>query len=98
MEKNKDKDKDKDNIRRSLRECEPYFIEFELIPQIYFNDNDNEEKTNYWVFFYYFVRKLSYLAIGVRLGYEDNTIHYKLKNILKANKTIIQHFIAQHST
>ena len=91
-----EKNKENISIRRSLRECEPYFIEFELIPQIYFNDNDNEEKTNYWVFFYYFVRKLSYLAIGVRLGYRENTIHYKLKNILKANKTIIQNFIAQH--
>lgn len=84
------------NIRRSLRECEPYFIEFELIPKIYFNDDNDKEKTNYWIFFYYFVRKLSYLAIGIRLGYEANTIHYKLKNILKANKNIIQNFITQH--
>lgn len=83
----------KNNIRRSLRECEPYFIEYNLLPRLYLKED--EEKTEYWIFFYYFIRRLSYQAIGVRLGYTYNTVYYKLINILKTNKTIIEEFITQ---
>ena len=82
-------------IRKLLRDCEPYFIEYDLLPKLYLKDD--EEQTEYWIFFYYFVRKLNYDAIGFRLGYKYNTIFYKLQNILKANKTIIEEFITLHS-
>ena len=83
-------------IRQSLRNCEPYFIEYDLLSKLYLKED--EEKTEYWIFFYYFVRRLNYEAIGVRLGYTYNTVYYKLNNILKANKTIIEEFITQRQS
>ena len=86
----------KNNIRRSLRNCEPYFIQYDLLPKLYLIED--EEQVEYWIFFYYFVRKLNYDAIGIRLGFQGNTIYYRLQKILKSNKTIIEEFITQHLT
>lgn len=83
------------NIRQNLRECEPYRIQFELLPKIYFKEDIKE--IEYWIFFYYFVRKLNYRAIGVRLGFDHSTIAYKLIKILKSNNTLITTFIHQQN-
>ena len=78
-------------LRKRLKECEPYFIEHELLPRLYLKEDIKE--TEYWVFFYHFIRKLNYRAIGVRLSYDHSTIAYKINNILKTNNTIIEEFI-----
>ena len=83
-------------LRNKLRECEPYFIEYNLLPKLYFRE-DNQE-TEYWIFFYYFIRKLNYRAIGVRLGYDHSTIAYKMNRILQTNNTIIEEFIFQQNS
>lgn len=54
-------------IRLKLKKCQPYFIEHDLLPKIYFKEDKNN--TEYWIFFYSFIRRLSDEAIGARLGY-----------------------------
>ena len=81
------------NLRSKLKECEPYFIQYELLPKLYFKED--KEEIEYWTFFYYFVRQLNYRAIGVRLGFDYSTIAYKLNKILTTNNTIIREFIFQ---
>ena len=78
-------------IKNKLKKCQPYFIEKDLLPQLYFKE-DIEEK-EYWVFKYAFIRRLSDVSIGVRLGYTKQNIHYIIKNILQANYSIIENFI-----
>lgn len=78
-------------IRNKLKKCQPYFIEKDLLPQLYFRE-DIEEK-EYWVFKYAFIRRLSDVSIGVRLGYTKQNIHYIIKKILQANYSIIENFI-----
>lgn len=83
-------------LRNNLKECEPYFIQYELLQNLYFKED--KKQTEYWIFFYYFVRQLNYRAIGVRLGYDHSTIAYKMNNILKKNRTIIEEFIFQRKS
>ena len=78
-------------IKNKLKKCQPYFIEKDLLPQLYFRE-DIEEK-EYWVFKYAFIRRLSDVSIGVRLGYTKQNIHYIIKKILQANYSIIENFI-----
>lgn len=78
-------------IRNKLKKCQSYFIEKDLLPQLYFKE-DIEEK-EYWVFKYAFIRRLSDVSIGVRLGYTKQNIHYIIKKILQANYSIIENFI-----
>lgn len=82
-------------IRIRLKHCEPYFIEHELLPLMYFRESEN--KTEYWIFFYSFIRRLSDEAIGVRLGYSRQQILNKTKAILKFNLTMIQNFLQKHN-
>ena len=81
-------------IRIKLKDCEPYFIEHELLPKMYFRESENN--TEYWIFFYCFIRKLSDEAIGIRLGYSRQHILNLTKKILKANKTMVLDFIEKH--
>lgn len=84
------------NIRKNLKDCEPYFIQYNLLSKLYFKED--KEEIEYWIFFYYFIRKLNYRAIGARLGYDHSTIAYKLNKILVRNKTIIKNFIFQQNS
>ena len=84
------------NLRSKLKKCEPYFIQHELLPKLYFKED--KEETEYWIFFYYFIRKLNYRAIGRRLGFDHSTIAYKLNKILMTNNTIIEEFIFQQNS
>ena len=83
-------------IRIKLKKCEPYFIEHELLPQLYFKEDD--KNTEYWIFYYSFIRRLSNEAIGARLGYSRQYILVLTKNILKANSTLILNFLSKHNT
>ena len=82
-------------IRIRLKHCEPYFIEHELLPLMYFKESEN--KTEYWIFFYSFIRWLSDEAIGVRLGYSRQHILNLTKNIIKSNLTMIKNFLQNHN-
>ena len=83
------------NLRIALRKIQPYFVEYNLIPKLYFKED--KDKIDYWVFFYHFIRKLNYRAIGARLGFDHSTIAYKMTNILKNNQKLIEDFIFQQS-
>lgn len=80
--------------RIKLKHCQPYFIEHELLPLMYFKESENN--TEYWIFFYSFIRRLSDEAIGVRLGYSRQHILNLTKKILKANKTMVLDFIEKY--
>lgn len=78
-------------IKSKLKKCQPYFIEKDLLPQLYFKE-DIEEK-EYWIFVYAFIRRLSDVSIGIRLGYTNQNIHYIIKNIISSNYSIIEKFL-----
>lgn len=78
-------------IKTKLKHSQPYFIERDLLPKLYFKED--EKDTEYWIFKYYFIRDLSELSIGIRLDYTRETINYKLKNILKRNHALIEEFL-----
>lgn len=84
-----------ENLRNKLKDCQPYFIEKELLPSLYFKEDEND--TEYWIFKYSFITRLSTLAIGVRLGYSRQHILVKLKQIIKANKSLIEKFLQEYS-
>lgn len=77
-------------LKNKLKDCQPYHIEKDLIPQLYFKED--KDNTYYWIFFYAYVRKLNTTSIGVRCGYERHTIARKLTYIVKTNKTLINEF------
>lgn len=79
------------NLRNDLKECQPYLIEKYLIPKMYFQED--ADNTEYWIFRYTFINRLTTLSIGVRLGYTRQTVLIKLKKILKYNSTIIKEFL-----
>lgn len=84
-----------ENLRSRLKDCQPYFIEKDLLPKLYFKEDENN--TEYWIFRYSFITRLNTLAIGVRLGYTRQHILTKLKQIIKANKSLIENFLLSHS-
>lgn len=84
-----------ENLRNRLKDCQPYFIEKDLLPILYFKEDENN--TEYWIFKYSFITRLSTLAIGVRLGYTRQHILNKLKQIIKANQALIENFLQEHS-
>ena len=79
------------NLRSKLKGCQPYFIEKDLLPTLYFKEDEND--TEYWIFKYCFITRLSDLAIGVRLGYSRQQIYNKTQSIISANKTLIENFL-----
>ena len=78
-------------IKNKLRECQPYHIEHNLIPKLYFKEDKNN--CYYWIFFYAYVRQLNETSIGVRVGYERHTISRKLSFIIKSNISLIKEFL-----
>ena len=84
------------SLRNKLKECEPYHIQYDLLPKLYFKED--KEEIEYWVFFYHFVRQLNYRAIGTRLGFDHSTIAYKMNKILQTNNSIIEEFIFQQNS
>lgn len=78
-------------IRTKLKEKQPFYIEKELLPNLYFKEDD--KNTQYWVFFYRYIRQLSDLTIGVRLGYDRKSIYNITLKIIKNNYDIISHFL-----
>ena len=83
------------NLKYKLKRCQPYFIEKELIPNLYFKEDEKE--LQYWIFFYSFIRKLSDEAISIRLGtYGRNSVNKKLLYIIHTNEYLITDFISKH--
>lgn len=78
-------------LKNKLKKCQPYFIEKDLLPKMYFKEDAQEKE--YWVFVYAFIRRLSDVSISIRLGYTNQNIHYIIKNILKANYFLIENFL-----
>lgn len=88
------------DVRNKLKKCQPYFIDKELIPKLYFSEeiDNNGQNIEQWIFFYAFVRKLSDTAIGIRLGYTRQTINIRTKKIINRNLFIIEDFLAKYLT
>lgn len=93
------------DIRTRLKKCQPYFIEKELIPNLYYKEEECDLVDEYgrkreierWIIFYSFIRKLSDEAIGIRLGFGGNTIYKKTLKIIERNLTIIENFLKIHN-
>ena len=83
-------------IRIKLKKCQPYFVEHELLPKMYFKEDENN--TEYWIFFYSFIRHLSDEAIGIRLGYSRQHILVLTKKILRNNLTMVLEFLDKQVT
>lgn len=81
-------------IRTKLKKCQPYFIERDLLPKLYFREDENN--TEYWIFKYYFITQLTQLSISIRLDYSKQNINYLLHRILKRNHALIEEFLDNH--
>lgn len=82
------------DLRSKLRKCNPYLIERDLLPKLYFKEDVNN--TEEWIFKYSFLRKLSDEAIAIRLGfYSRQGINKKLNMILDSNSYLIEEFVAK---
>lgn len=86
---------DEKRIKSRLKKAQPYFIEKDLLPQLYFNEE--YEETERWVFVYTFLRRLTDTSIGIRLDYSSANIHYITKRIINTNKNIIEDFLFSHN-
>lgn len=93
-------------LKRALAKCQPYFIEKELLPRMYFREEMNERITDcygnkkdveYWIFYYTFIRRLTQTCIGVRLDFSQQNIHKRLMSILKANSFLIENFLKSYA-
>ena len=81
------------NLRTELKNSQPYFIERDLIDKLYFKED--EKNSEYWIFFYSFIRGLSDEAIGIRLGnYDRYQIYRRTIKILETNKCLIEEFLS----
>lgn len=78
-------------IRIKLKKCQPYFIERDLLSKLYFKED--EKDTEYWIFKYSFINKLSDKSIGIRLDYDETTIYRKALKIIKNNHALIKFFL-----
>lgn len=92
-------------LKRALAKCQPYFIEKELLPRMYFREEMNERITDcygnkkdveYWIFYYTFIRKLTQTCIGVRLNYTQQYIFQRLMEIMKNNSFLIENFLDKY--
>lgn len=92
------------DIRARLKKCQPYFIEKELLPNLYFKEEEcdllddygNKRDVEYWIVKYAFMRKLSDEAIGMRLGFESLAIYRRTLKLIERNLAIIEEFLARH--
>lgn len=83
------------DIKYKLKRCQPFFIEKELIPNLYFKES--EKDLQYWIFFYSFVRRLSDEAISIRVEtYSRVSINKKLTYIIETNKSLIEDFLSKY--
>ena len=78
-------------LKNRLKQCQPYYIERDLLPNLYFREDRQEIEK--WVFVYSFIRRLPDVSIGVRLGYTSQNIYHIKLDILKANKDLINDFL-----
>ena len=81
--------------KSKLKKCQPYFIERDLLPNLYFKEDEND--TEYWIFKYAFIRRLTDVSISIRLVYTKQNIHYKIKGTLQANQALIEEFLNNHN-
>lgn len=77
--------------RTILKNTEPYYIERDLFDKLFFMED--EKDTEYWIFKYAFLRRLSDEAIGIRLDYDTTTIYRKTLKIIKNNYRLIKEFL-----
>lgn len=82
-------------LKNRLKKCQPYYIEKELLPNLFFCEEREEQEK--WIFIYSFIRRLTDTSIGIRLGYTSSNIHYITKNILEANEDLINEFLSTHN-
>lgn len=79
-------------LRSNLRKCQPYFIEKDLMPQLYLKED--EKKTEHWIFKYYFCYHLPDITIAMRTDlYTRSVVTRRLNKILERNRAIIENFI-----
>lgn len=92
-------------IKNRLKQCQPYHIETRLLPILYFkldecegllDSQGNKRETEYWIFKYIFILHANELNIAIRLNYSQQTISYKLQQILERNKAIIEEFLVNY--
>lgn len=93
------------DIRTRLKKCQPYFIEKELLPNLYFKEeecdildaNGNKRDIEYWIIKYSFLRRLSDEAIGIRLGFDRHQIYRRTIKIIERNLNFIENFLQKHN-
>ena len=83
---------DAKQIRKLLKEAEPARIKLDLLPEIWFKEDDKE--TEYWIFFYAFCYRFSDDMISQRLGYYTKKhVYNKTLKIIQNNYTLISRFL-----
>lgn len=83
---------DTKQIRKILKESEPARIKLDLLPEMWFKEDDKE--TEYWIFFYAFCYRFSDDMISQRLGYyTKKQIYNKTLKIIQNNYTLISRFL-----
>ena len=92
-------------IRNKLKKCQPYFIERDLLPKLYFKQEPCEEildsygdkkDIEYWIFKYIFIFHAYEQNIAIRLNYSQQNISHRLHRIIERNKTIIEEFLVNY--
>jgi hypothetical protein len=92
-------------LKNKLINCEPYLIERDLLPKLYFKEEEcdkfldcygNKREVEYWIFKYIFIRGVTEDYIAVRLDYSQQTISYRLRKIIERNKTLIEEFLVNY--
>lgn len=79
-------------IRKLLKESEPALIKLELLPELWFKEDEKE--TEYWIFFYAFCYRFSDDMISQRLGYYTRKhVYNRTLKIIKNNYTVISRFL-----
>lgn len=87
--------------KNKLKKSEPFLIERDLLPKLYFKEekfcefNGEEKDLEYWIFYYTFIRKLTQTSIGVRLNYSQQNINLRLQKIIKNNFYLINNFLVE---
>lgn len=92
-------------IKNKLRKCQPYLIERDLLPKLYFKQDEcdklldsygHKRETEYWIFKYIFILHTNELNIAIRLNYSQQMISYKLQQIIERNETLITEFLVNY--
>lgn len=84
------------DLRIRLKRCEPYLIERDLLPKLYFKEDNRD--TEKWIFKYAFIYKHTDETISIRLDYYSRqAINRKMQHILESNRTLIEEFLLIHN-